>query len=181
MQNRSVAGSFHARFTNRRNKSVSNASWGTKRSCPKCAARFYDLNLHPASCPKCGTSFDPVAILKPRRGRSRKFSNVTTETDADESVLTNIMAKASASKKPGVVDLDDDDKESLVEDAEEIEDFESIDELESLEGSESSGDDANEETMMEGYDKTLVDNVEDEAEDVEDEAEEAAPRPKARR
>jgi hypothetical protein len=35
--------------------------WGTKRDCPSCSARFYDLGNHPAHCPKCDTEFDPSA------------------------------------------------------------------------------------------------------------------------
>ena len=32
---------------------------GTKRTCPSCAAKFYDLGRRPARCPKCETEFDP--------------------------------------------------------------------------------------------------------------------------
>ena len=39
------------------------AELGTKRTCPQCAARFYDLLKDPITCPKCGTSFVAAAIL----------------------------------------------------------------------------------------------------------------------
>jgi uncharacterized protein (TIGR02300 family) len=39
------------------------AELGTKRTCPNCAARFYDLLRDPIMCPKCGTSFVSAAIL----------------------------------------------------------------------------------------------------------------------
>jgi uncharacterized protein (TIGR02300 family) len=39
------------------------AELGTKRTCPNCAARFYDLIRDPIMCPKCGTSFVAAAIL----------------------------------------------------------------------------------------------------------------------
>ena len=29
--------------------------WGTKRLCPSCGTRFYDLNNDPTTCPNCGT------------------------------------------------------------------------------------------------------------------------------
>src|SRR5579872_4905726 len=45
------------------------ADLGTKRACPSCAARFYDLTKRPIECPKCGTSFEPEALYKQRRGR----------------------------------------------------------------------------------------------------------------
>ena len=32
---------------------------GTKRACPSCGAKFYDLGRRPARCPKCETEFDP--------------------------------------------------------------------------------------------------------------------------
>ncbi len=40
---------------------------GTKRACPSCAARFYDLLKNPIVCPKCGVSFIAAAIL-PSKG-----------------------------------------------------------------------------------------------------------------
>lgn len=40
-----------------------NAELGTKRTCPNCAARFYDLLKEPITCPKCGTSFIASSIL----------------------------------------------------------------------------------------------------------------------
>ena len=41
---------------------------GTKRQCPKCGTRFYDLGkADPITCINCQHSFYPEAILKPRR------------------------------------------------------------------------------------------------------------------
>ena len=40
---------------------------GTKRTCPSCAARFYDLLKNPIVCPKCGVSFIAATIL-PSKG-----------------------------------------------------------------------------------------------------------------
>ena len=39
--------------------------WGTKRTCPKCATRFYDLEKDdPVTCINCGTTWNPEPILK---------------------------------------------------------------------------------------------------------------------
>ncbi|MGY8985475.1 MAG: TIGR02300 family protein [Sphingomonadales bacterium] len=41
------------------------SKWGTKRTCPKCSTRFYDLgNSTPCNCIDCGTSFKVEPILK---------------------------------------------------------------------------------------------------------------------
>ncbi|MEG9883121.1 MAG: TIGR02300 family protein [Hyphomicrobiales bacterium] len=37
--------------------------FGTKRTCPSCSARFYDLNKNPITCPKCGHGFVDRALL----------------------------------------------------------------------------------------------------------------------
>jgi len=42
---------------------------GTKRTCPECEARFYDLTRSPATCPMCQNSFDPEELLA---GASKK-------------------------------------------------------------------------------------------------------------
>ena len=46
---------------------VAKSEWGTKRSCPSCGARFYDLRRSPVQCPKCDTKFDPDQGQRSRR------------------------------------------------------------------------------------------------------------------
>jgi uncharacterized protein (TIGR02300 family) len=44
--------------------------WGTKRTCPKCATRFYDLGKDdPVTCiaEGCGYSFTPEPVLKSKQ------------------------------------------------------------------------------------------------------------------
>ena len=42
--------------------------WGTKRSCPKCATRFYDLGKDdPVACIECGVTFVPEPVLKSKQ------------------------------------------------------------------------------------------------------------------
>jgi uncharacterized protein (TIGR02300 family) len=42
---------------------------GTKRICPSCGVRFYDLQKRPIECPKCSFAFEPEMLLKQRRTR----------------------------------------------------------------------------------------------------------------
>ena len=42
--------------------------WGTKRTCPKCSTRFYDLgNDEPVHCINCGTDWIPEPVLKSKQ------------------------------------------------------------------------------------------------------------------
>ncbi|GGB27449.1 hypothetical protein GCM10011380_16380 [Sphingomonas metalli] len=42
--------------------------WGTKRTCPKCATRFYDLTKdEPVTCIACGYAWEPEPILKSKQ------------------------------------------------------------------------------------------------------------------
>jgi uncharacterized protein (TIGR02300 family) len=42
--------------------------WGTKRTCPKCSTRFYDLGKdEPVHCINCGTDFVPEPVLKSKQ------------------------------------------------------------------------------------------------------------------
>ena len=42
--------------------------WGHKRTCPKCATRFYDLGKEdPVTCIECGTQFLPETVLKSKQ------------------------------------------------------------------------------------------------------------------
>lgn len=42
--------------------------WGTKRSCPKCGERFYDLNVdEPVTCIECGNKWYPEPVLKSKQ------------------------------------------------------------------------------------------------------------------
>jgi uncharacterized protein (TIGR02300 family) len=42
--------------------------WGTKRTCPKCSARFYDLGKdNPVHCIACENEFVPEPVLKSKQ------------------------------------------------------------------------------------------------------------------
>jgi uncharacterized protein (TIGR02300 family) len=42
--------------------------WGSKRTCPKCSTRFYDLgNEDPVHCISCGTEWIPEPVLKSKQ------------------------------------------------------------------------------------------------------------------
>ena len=42
--------------------------WGTKRTCPKCGERFYDLGKDdPVACIECGETWSPEPVLKSKQ------------------------------------------------------------------------------------------------------------------
>ncbi len=83
--------------------------WGTKRQCPKCGTRFYDLMQEdPATCIECGHAWAPEPILK---------SKQTLPFDS---------GKADADKKKTDGDLESDDLE-IDEDADEPADDSNVD------------------------------------------------------
>lgn len=55
--------------------------WGTKRTCPKCSTRFYDLGQEdPVTCISCGHSWAPEPILKSKQ--ALPFEAAKTDTEA---------------------------------------------------------------------------------------------------
>lgn len=51
--------------------------WGTKRACPKCTVKFYDLNNDPIICPSCEASFDLATILETYKKPTREAAQKT--------------------------------------------------------------------------------------------------------
>ncbi len=58
-------------------------SWGVKRTCNGCGARFYDLKKSPATCPKCGVTFELLTTSRGKRGRSAAKEVVLPLDDLD--------------------------------------------------------------------------------------------------
>ena len=105
------------------------ASWGIKRTCQNCAARFYDLNKSPIKCPKCGREHDREDFVKVRRGRTTATAAAATAAAAAAAAK---LAAAKA-KKVGDAALGDEvpdpeagdealeDTDDLADEAEDIE------------------------------------------------------------
>ncbi|MCP4380498.1 MAG: TIGR02300 family protein [Hyphomicrobiales bacterium] len=64
---------------------------GTKRTCPNCGKKYYDLNRDPITCPSCDTVFvvAPVRIT-PTKAEEKK----PAEVDETEAAVEPIEEKA---------------------------------------------------------------------------------------
>jgi uncharacterized protein (TIGR02300 family) len=61
------------------------AEWGTKRTCPKCSTRFYDLgNDEPVVCINCETSWIPEPVLKSKQPLPFEAAQPEKEKETDE-------------------------------------------------------------------------------------------------
>ena len=58
--------------------------WGTKRTCPKCGTRFYDLgNEDPVTCIECENTWTPEPVLKSKQPIPFEEEKKKVEVDAD--------------------------------------------------------------------------------------------------
>ena len=92
------------------------ADLGTKRICPSCGARFYDLQKRPIECPKCAFSFEPEALYKQRRPRQPEPQPAAPLRERDEEDETAEEAETA----------EDESGMSVVEPDEEVADIEDI-------------------------------------------------------
>lgn len=94
--------------------------WGTKRLCPKCGVRFYDMNkAFPLTCVACGCQFEPEVVLKSKQPVPAQEAKVIRkpiiETEEDSE-----LAEALGDED---LDLEDEDEdESLLGDVDDLDD-----------------------------------------------------------
>lgn len=77
--------------------------WGTKRLCPHCATRFYDLTKDPMTCPACGASFTAESLTN---GRARSL--IAEKTAARDEDQTDLVDDEDLDDDADSGDLDDD-------------------------------------------------------------------------
>ncbi len=99
--------------------------WGTKRICPSCGTRYYDLLRRPVICPKCATPFDPEAFLRSRRTRpavpvEKELEPVgAEELDTDVEVEDDAEVVVEEEEALPLEEAEEEDEE-LLEDASEL-------------------------------------------------------------
>jgi len=110
---------------------VAKPEWGTKRICPSCGARYYDLRKDPPNCPTCGAEFDPEALLKSRRARPVPAEEVVKKSplplaavglgaDVDDDETVELGEAEDALPVGDLEEEADDEEDVLIEDASEL-------------------------------------------------------------
>ena len=101
---------------------------GTKRTCPECEARFYDLGKMPCECPKCEHSFEPEILLKSKKRvveaekpKPKPAEAASDDDDEEEETGVEEVTAEGMVKMPVEVDEDglavvpDDDDDEVAE------------------------------------------------------------------
>src|SRR3954454_3854258 len=102
---------------------VAKPEWGTKRICPSCGTRYYDLMREPVVCPKCSTPFDPEAFLKARRARPAAPVEKELEPVGADDIDPDLEAddvEAAEEEEEDVPLEEAEEDEELIEDASEL-------------------------------------------------------------
>ena len=103
--------------------------WGTKRTCPKCGTRFYDLGKEdPVHCVNCGVAWQPEPVLKSKQPLPFEAEKVEEKPEKKDTDLADddleIDVDEDAEENPddevdlggdddiGVAKAGDDDEES---------------------------------------------------------------------
>jgi uncharacterized protein (TIGR02300 family) len=103
---------------------LTKAELGTKRVCPNCGAKYYDLNRSPIVCPRCGTQFEaPTARTRPQAAKVAavveeeeviaEAPEVISLGEADEEAADSGQVKIE-----GDAEADGDEEEAEIETAE---------------------------------------------------------------
>ena len=88
------------------------AEWGTKRACPKCNTRFYDLAKdEPVTCIACGYAWIPEPMLKSKQTTPFEQAKPSQAEGADpaDAVDEDLDIDAAENADAPDVDLGDDD------------------------------------------------------------------------
>jgi uncharacterized protein (TIGR02300 family) len=118
-------------------RTVAKPELGTKRLCPSCGTKYYDLDRNPILCPKCGTPFTIATSLRAKPAPAEEDDDLETEDETppvDFVSLEEADAEAAGTDDAVVADDeeipdigDDLDDDTFLEEDEEDDDINGID------------------------------------------------------
>ena len=89
---------------------------GTKRVCPNCGSKYYDLNRDPIICPRCGTQFAAMARVRPAAVVDDEEDDVEVDGDSKAVFVPLEDADQEEADTGAVIVEGDDDVEEDADD-----------------------------------------------------------------
>jgi hypothetical protein len=154
---------------------MSGTNLGTKRTCPKCGAKFFDFDKDPIVCPKCSHKFKAEAATKLSRSKGKAVkaapasAKKKTFGESEEEALLKSMALPDEAMEdaPELEELEVEE-----DDGPEITSLEEIEEHQEEEEVDADGDDAEDEMYMnELAEESMMDDLEELLEEAEEDDE----------
>jgi uncharacterized protein (TIGR02300 family) len=106
---------------------VAKPELGTKRLCPNCGAKYYDLNRDPIICPKCNAAFATGVVQASPATASEDDEELDAEAEGVEFVALEEAVEPDTDEDSGdievgteAVDVDADDA-ALIDDTDDDE------------------------------------------------------------
>lgn len=100
---------------------MTKAELGTKRLCPNCGAKYYDLAHDPIICPRCGTQFE-VTTTRARAQPVKAAAVPVAEPEVEAAPAAEFVTLEEADEEAadsGAIKIDVDDDEEVEADDEE--------------------------------------------------------------
>jgi len=96
---------------------VAKPELGTKRECPECAVRYYDLGRSPCVCPKCSASLEPDVTPPSRTAKAAKpkVDEETKAAPAVEKAEVVSLEELGAEEQDGEENMEDSDEAALAD------------------------------------------------------------------
>ncbi len=96
---------------------MSKPARGTKRVCPSCGARFYDLSRTPITCPVCQAVYQvtPPSSRRSERAQPVEVKKVVVEPEAEAPVLENVDIISLEEVEEGGAEVAVEDDEEIVD------------------------------------------------------------------
>ena len=104
---------------------MAKADLGTKRLCPNCGAKYYDLNRDPIICPRCDTVFEVPTKSRGHAAPAPAEEEEAVEAPESETAEFVSLEEADEEAAGGAVEEDedieigDDEKDTFLEEEDE--------------------------------------------------------------
>ena len=109
---------------------VVKSKWGSKRLCPSCGIRFYDLNKNPIICPDCSTEILPETSKGRKPIATKELPKpATLNAQESEGLSEEVLTEALNIEDVEDIGDDDSDDDTLIEDTSDLDQGDDVSEV----------------------------------------------------